>query len=166
MYKRICISILTMLVTVQPLKAQWIFQGSESAFGDDAVQLAMTMAKPYALGARCKGDKIDLVYITPDTSFDKDSYAGMNAMMPEMKVRIDDNPIVVIDAELVDSEGKMLGLAETDTEMLTSIKNAKRRIAIALSVLGKNYHEQSFSVQGSTAAIEKLFKGCNLKTTD
>lgn len=144
--------------------AQWLYQGQESAFDDDALQIAVTAEGQYALGFRCKRDNIEVVYMTPDKSFqDADAYKMANLAKPKIRIRIDNNPIVDIDAFMTEAGGKATIIGETDLEMLESIRNAKKRVAVVLQLLGDSYHEKSFNVRGSTKALGQIIKACKLE---
>jgi len=154
--------VLTTLTLVGPASAQWVYQGNESAFGSDTMHVALTGSGDYGFGFRCKAGEIEAVYLTPDRSFDADAYKLANITEPKLRIRIDDRPVVDLEAELNDVSGKASVLAPVEKELLLSAKDARKRIAVVLELLGDNYHEQSFNVRGSTKAIGSVIAGCGL----
>jgi len=143
-------------------RAQWMHQGNESAFGDSGLHIAVTASGRYGFGIRCRGDLIEMLYVTPDTSFDKSTYTMANLTKPKLRVRVDDSTIVDLEGELVDIDGTAALLAEIDLDLVYAVRDAKRRVAVVLQLIGENYHENSFGVRGSTAATNKMLVGCNL----
>jgi len=153
-----------LLATCVSANAQWVYQGQESAFDDSALHIAVTAAGQYGFGFRCKGPKIEAVYMTPDKSFEDSSALSVaNATHPKIRVRVDKNPIVDIDVELANVEDKATALGEVDVDLLKSVASAKNRIVVVMQILGDNYHEKSFSVRGSTKAINQIIEACDLK---
>jgi hypothetical protein len=151
------------LATSVTASAQWLYQGSESAFGDRGLHLALTANNYYGLGLRCRGKTIETVYMTPDTSFDAEGYKIANSTGPKMMICVDDGPIVELEVELIDLDGKAAAIGETDLNMFASVRDAKKRVSVVLKILDENYHEQSFSARGSGNAIKKLIAACNLE---
>lgn len=150
------------LATGTAANAQWIYSGKESAFDNDTLHMALTSKAPYGLGFRCRGSKIEIVYLTPDTSFDEDTYKMANITLPKLRVRVDKDPIIDVDVELSDAEGKVVAVGIVDLSLLESVKAAKSRVAVVLQLLSDSYHEQSFNVRGSGKAISQIIDGCGL----
>lgn len=148
--------------SISSASAQWIYQGNESAFGDDSLHIALTASGNYALGLRCKGSTLEAIYMTPDRSFDKDSYAFANMTKPTLKLRVDNDAVVDVEAELIDVDGKAAVLADIDVSLAHSVRDAKRRVAVVVQILQDNYHEQSFNVRGSTKATGRMLTACGL----
>lgn len=158
----IYIAALSLACGIGPAFSQWIYQGQESAFGDSGVHVAPTGTGNYAFGIRCRKDLIEVIYFTPDTSFDAGTYKLANITEPKFKVRVDDGPVVELPAELSDVDGKASVISEIDLEMVLAIRDAKKRVAGVLELLGEHYHEKSFNVRGSTKAIGQILAGCGL----
>lgn len=142
--------------------ANWVYKGSESAFDDNGLHMAVTGTALYGLGFRCRGPNAEAMYTTPDTSFDTDGYKLANMMQPKLRMRVDDAPVIDLEATLLDIDGSAAALADISPEALAAVRDAKKRVAVVLSLANENYHEQSFSVRGSTRAIEQLFEGCSI----
>lgn len=159
---KLSIVALAVVVAATPASAQWLYQGNESAFGDSGLHLAVTGSGPYGFGLRCSGEKTEAVYMTPDTSFDTDTYKLANMSKPILMIRVDDNPIVEIEAELINMDGKAAALGDVAPAIFTAVRDAKKRVAVALKLLGENYHEKSFNVRGSGNALKKVIAACNL----
>lgn len=142
-------------------RAQWVYQGTESAFGEDTMHVAVTSDGIYGFGFRCKSGNAEAIYITPDRSFDTPTaYEFANATTPKLRIRVDDKPIMDVSARLVDEDGKAVAIAEVELALLESARVAKKRVAVVMELLGENYHERSFSVAGSTKALSKIIAGC------
>jgi len=143
--------------------AQWLYEGNESAFGDDALHVAVTASGFYGFGLRCRGDTIEVIYMTPDTSFNNEYYKLANITQPKLRIRVDDGAIVDVDATLVDIEGKATAIGNVDIALLHSVSNAKKRVAVVLQLIGVNYHEKSFNPRGSSKALGKIMSACGLE---
>ncbi|HEY6633468.1 MAG TPA: hypothetical protein VIZ90_18600 [Rhizobiaceae bacterium] len=143
--------------------AQWIYQGNESAFGDNVMHIAVTGVGNYGFGFRCKGGDVEAIYITPDRSFSSDAaYTMANATRPKLRVRVDDQAIVDLEAQISDADGTASIIAAANKELLVATRDARKRVAVVLELLGENYHEQSFNVRGSTKSINSVIAGCGL----
>lgn len=162
MYKFVGFVMSWMLLMSLHAHAQWVHQGRESAFGDSGMQVAATAVPNYGLGLRCQDKKAEMVYSTPDTSFDKATYNLVNNLKPEILLRVDDQKVVALEAELQDGDGKLMVFADLNLAVIQDIQAAKRRVAVVIRFMEKNWHENSFGVRGSTTAINKMLKGCNL----
>ncbi|KAB2693860.1 hypothetical protein [Brucella intermedia] len=161
--KRLAIAFTSVLATCWAANAQWVYQAQESAFDDNSMHIAVTAAGQYGFGFRCKGGKIETVYLTPDKSFDDNSAILMaNATKPKLRERVDKNPVVDIDVELQNIDDKATAFGDVDIDLLKSVASAKNRVAVVLQIIGDNYHEKSFNVRGSTNAINKIVAACNL----
>lgn len=139
-------------------QAQWLYQGQESAFGDDTMHVALTALGPYALGLRCKAGTFEAVYITPERS--DEGLSMLNMLKPQLRVRVDNQSVLDLDAELEDADGKLVVLAEIDRSLAEAVRDARRRVAVVVEVLGQRYHERSFNVRGSTNAVGKVMANC------
>ncbi|MCH4540220.1 hypothetical protein [Ochrobactrum sp. A-1] len=164
MRRRLGVILVGLLATCVSANAQWVYTGKESAFDDDSVHMAFTGQGAYGLGFRCRGSKIEAVYLTPDTSFNQNTYQTANTTHPKMKIRVDKNPIVDVDVELSDADGKAGASGVVGLKLLEAVRDAKNRVAVVLNLLGENYHEQSFNVRGSGKAIGQIIDGCGLKS--
>lgn len=151
------------LATGGVANAQWVYQAQESAFDDNSMHIAVTAAGQYGFGFRCKGGKIETVYLTSDKSFEDNSAILMaNATKPKLRVRVDKNPVVDIDVELQNIDDKATAFGDVDIDLLKSVAAAKNRVAVVLQIIGDNYHEKSFNVRGSTKAINQIIESCDL----
>lgn len=150
------------LLITQPAMAQWHYQGSESEFGDDGLHLALTAKGAYALGIRCRGSTLQAMYMTPDRSIPDDNFEAVNATKPKMKVRIDKGDVIELDVDLAETNGTISAISDIDRDLLNSLRDAKRNVAVVLELIGTNYHENSFGVRGSTKAIDQVIVGCGL----
>jgi len=159
---KLSMAVLAVVLATTPASAQWLYQGNESAFDDDGLHLAVTVSGRYGFGLRCRGKTTEAIYMTPDTSFDADSYKLANISKPLMMIRVDDSPVIEIEVELIDMDGKAAALGEVDPAVFAAARDAKKRVAVALKLLGTNYHEQSFSARGSGNALKKAIAACGL----
>lgn len=146
--------------------AQWFHTGKESAFGSGDVHVAATALDGRGFGVRCTGYKMEMLFTTQDKSVGEDDVEAFNKVNPKIRVRIDDDPIDVIDAEYVIFEGALGAIADTNGPMLRRLAGAKRRVAVVMTILGQDYHETIFNVRNSRKAIEKMMAGCGLGPAD
>lgn len=111
------------------------------------------------LGFRCQDGTTEIVYRTPEEADDSKA-SSFNGLDPKLKLRIDSNPIVDLEVNFDSNNGKLRGVADVDMDLLTQVRDAKRRVAVAIEVLDKLYHEQSLDVAGSTEALKRLILNC------
>ncbi len=162
--KKLVATIAIVMATGTTANAQWMYQGQESAFDNDTLHIAVTAAGQYGFGFRCKGTKIEAVYMTPDKSFDDSAAISLaNATKPKIRVRVDKNPVVDVDVELQNIDDKATAFGDVDIDLLKSVASAKNRVAVVMQILGDNYHEKSFNVRGSTKSIGQIIKACGLE---
>lgn len=165
MKKYIRISLTGLMLGAAPgaAEAQWVYTSEESAFGNKAVHIAMTVARGgYGFGLRCNGPDLEALFLTPEKIDGPESVAMMTAMKPAIKVRVDDRAVrdftAVIDAS---SDSQMIVRAEIDMDLVEEIRDAKRRVSVAFEVVNSIFHETQFNVRSSTSAAEKLINACN-----
>lgn len=142
--------------------AQWITDEQGGAFDDDPLRIAATAAQDYVFGVRCKADRSEVVYITPDRSFDRETYKIANSTRPKLRLRIDRGEILTFDAQIDDLDGKAAFIADIGIDVYRAIGNARNSVSVVTVLLGQNYHENSFGVRGTRAAMNKLIAGCKL----
>ncbi|MFN0263373.1 hypothetical protein ACKTEK_05775 [Tepidamorphus sp. 3E244] len=150
---------LTVFVPTE-LRAQWVYQKQESAFGSDSVHLALAAGRGgYALGIRCTGGDSQIIYITPEKMGD-DAVSLINSSGAKLLLRVDEEAVVELDPVASLSDGEALYAADLSIEVAQSIIDARKRVAVAVSWLSNNFHENSFTVRGSTKAVGKILENC------
>jgi len=103
------------------------------------------------------------IYQLKESAFDDektDDASPINALKPQLMVRIDKNKVHAIEAETDVVDNKLRIVAELSGGIVEEIRDAKQRVAVVLSVIGQNFHENSFNVRGSTNAAKKLITTC------
>jgi hypothetical protein len=138
------------------------YQAYDSAFAGSDRHVAAVEKPGFGLGFSCKDGTTHAIYITPEEVND-DKVAGASALAPKLKMRIDENPIVDLEVEIQSFDGKLRGVAGVDVDLLIQVRDAKRRVAVALQFRDELYHEQSFDVVGSTEAFKRLISNCASK---
>lgn len=149
------------LINVSTASAQWLFQTKENAFEPSkSMHIALTAVGEYALGLRCQDGQRSAIFITSETIED---VSVLNALKPELLIRIDQNQIFTFPT-LLESRDNKLTASVTDAEKMANVfeegKNAKKRISIAIKMLTETYHPTNFSVRGSTKSITELQANC------
>ncbi len=142
-----------------PAAAQWHYQGEESAFGAGGTHIALTAAGEYGFGLRCQNGELDFVYITPE-DFTAEQAVTANLAGLSFLLRVDDLDPHTIAGEVDSANGKLRVSATADPVAAAQIRDAKSRIAVALSAGDELFHEAKFSVRGSTKAVGSTMKGC------
>ena len=160
------ISIATLLTALAgSAQAQWVNDTEEDPFGDKKNSISMTIAGGYGFGFRCNGAaEYAIVYLTTEKA--SDGATTMNLMNPVLKLRIDDKPVIDLDAK-VDNAGGKLRLSAFGPNALDAVKeisSAKRRVAVAVEIVGSRFHTQSFGVSGSRNSIAKALAACEVPT--
>lgn len=149
-----------LFVLSTPAQAQWLYQDKESAFGDDTLHIALTASGSYAFGLRCKAGTFDAIFITPEQA--EGSFGMLNMLKPKLRIRVDDQDIQNFDGEIENADGKVVILAAIERSLAEAIRDARRRVAVVIEVLGQRFHEQSFNVRGSTNAVGKVLAKCGV----
>jgi hypothetical protein len=85
-----------------------------------------------------------------------------NATGPQLRLRVDKDAVVALDAKLTDTDGRVAVTADAEFAVYSAIRDAKSSIAVVMTVLGKNFHENTFNVRGAKVALNKLISGCKL----
>ena len=142
--------------------AQWVTQKHGGEFDDNATYIALTAKGDYALGFRCNQDEAKVILITPEKVSDSTSLDMIGTVGPKLRLKVDSGAIVDLDAELDETKGTLGVLADVDVAMLKNVRDAKSKVSAVLTIMGQNFHETTFNVRGSTAAIGKLIKECKL----
>jgi hypothetical protein len=157
-------SIATLFTTLAGgAQAQWVNNTEEDPFGDKKNSISMTIAGGYGFGFRCNGAaEYALVYLTTEKA--SSGAASMNLMSPKLKLRIDDKPVIDLDAK-VDNAGGKLRLSAAGPSALGAVKeisSATKRVAVAVEIAGTRLHTQSFGVSGSRSTIAKAIAACEI----
>lgn len=147
-----------------PAAAEWVYEGNSGTFDGPLLQIVATTNFTYSLGLRCRaGDRLEIVYITQDDSVKGELIEKANRLEPLLRVRVDTAPIRDFPTRFEERAGGFIAVSKVDRELLLTIRDARRRVAIALFFAGKHHHDSVFSASGSTQAIQKLIAGCQLK---
>ncbi|WLE00044.1 hypothetical protein PX860_23520 [Agrobacterium leguminum] len=150
-------------LTGQAAEAAWLFQDYESAFDDtNSVQAAMTVGRYGGFGVRCHSEELSVVYMLSDTNFDAETVEKSNSLgVFKLKVRVDKNTTEELEATAsLPKAGMLMLVAAVSREHVEQIRDAKKQIAVAVSLIGQNYYEDKISVSGSTAVVQKVLDGC------
>ncbi|MBS7536672.1 hypothetical protein KHC28_23725 [Ancylobacter sonchi] len=159
---RLFLTAFLVVASLNAARAQWIAQSQGGAFDDEPMHVALTLSGRYGLGLRCKGDTTEIVFTTPEKVLDEDTLRGMNVVGPKLRARIDKGEIIELDGTVDAVDDKLLVIADAEIGLFEKIRDARSSVAVVVTLLGKNYHETTFNVRGSKAAIAKIIKGCKL----
>lgn len=142
--------------------AQWQHTESGGAFDGAPMNVAGITATGYMFGLRCEdAASLEVVYITPET-VTHDEATRATRLAPRVMVRVDDGPVIEVDA-VADAVNGRLGFAGSpDPSLADQIAGAGQRISVAVSFLGQIIHESAFSARGSTAAVGALSENCGI----
>lgn len=151
--------LLAFVLAGTPAFAQWHYQGEDSAFGSSGTHIAVTANGVYGFGLRCQNGDVAAVYITPEDAT-QDQAAAISLGGAKLLVRVDDLPPHELGGEIESYNGKLRMSVPVESALTSQLRDAKRRIAVAISGGGELYHEGNFSARGSTKAIERVLKGC------
>jgi len=77
-------------------------------------------------------------------------------------LRVDDLPPTAIPAGVAPHNNKLRIVAWVELETLRAARDAKNRIAVAIQIDGRTFHERQFGVTGLSAAIVEFFKKCGM----
>lgn len=150
------------------VRAQWINTVAEDAFnGDQQIAMIPDVAAGYFFGFRCSNaDDLAMIFGTPETS---SGHEGSVASMTKMMVIIDGEPARSFDVS-IDTWGENKFRFNADSvevsNVILAVGKAKRRVAVAIDLLGKKYHSRVFKLNGSGRAVDKLVKSCEIEAYD
>lgn len=122
---------------------------------------SVTVRGTYGFGLRCQSDDLTAILLAPE-AITFDDAQRFKQLSPIMLLRIDNGEVLELDALVESSEGQLRVGAAIDVATAHDIAKARRRVAAALSLQGKQYHEHQFGVSGSSRAVGQMLKGCNL----
>lgn len=151
-----------------PAAAQWIHNEDGSAFDDTETHIALVAVGAYGFGFRCTNvSDLTAVMIAPE-KMDKETEGSVNALIPQLLVRVDDGQVISIYAEIkADDESiSILSVANPDqggnAKLASQVRDGKSRVSVAVKMVDEIFHETKFSLVNSTAAIGKLMTGCGI----
>lgn len=142
-----------------PAAAQWLYQHQESAFGGDSTHLALTADASYVFGLRCDGDGLVAIFATPE---DLSGELGkkVSTIPVALLIRVDSNEVLSFDGAVDSIDGKMRVSAPVQRDLVLQIKEARTRVAVAMTIVGNRFHEVTFNVRGSTTAASRMLVAC------
>ncbi|WHA39804.1 hypothetical protein [Agrobacterium larrymoorei] len=115
-----------------------------------------------AIGVRCKAGKTEIMYVIMNTGMKEDDVEKANDLgMMKLKLRIDKSEVKEFGIISSVDDGKYIVLAEVDKAVAEEVRDAKRTVAVAVSLAGKNFWENSFQAKGSTEVVGKVLSLCN-----
>lgn len=150
-------------------QAQWIqMKGDDDPFaGRGAPLIALSMSPiGTTVAFRCTSvEDLAMILVTPERP-DEDTRAVFGLVKIKLLVIVDDQPKVSLEASAaVTPDGKQIRY-ETDEdgviEVLHAVAGAKRRVAVAVEVMGKAFYSQSYQATNSRRALQPLIAGCKL----
>ena len=143
--------------------AYWYFHKEDSAFETSNNFAILTVSDDYGFAIRCTTDELQARFFTPDQSFkEKDTLVIANSMLPKLLIRIDNKQPLTLAGTLHKGNNGLVMQADIDRSFVDDVSQARRRIAVAMDLLGDIYHETDFSASGSTRVVNKLKKTCPL----
>ena len=157
-------SLATLLLTSSVALAQWVYNEEEDAFGEGGSKMILVTDFSSAFGIKCSPEGLRALYATPEKIQEAGALEMLNQAKPKLLVRVDRNQVYELDATLdVTMDDHLRAWADDiPPKLVKEIRDAKKRIAVAVRLLGKLYHKASYRVRGSTAAARKLIKRCSL----
>lgn len=102
------------------------------------------------------------MYVIMNTGMKEDDVEKANDLgMMKLKLRIDKSEVKEFGIISSVDDGKYIVLAEVDKAVAEEVRDAKRTVAVAVSLAGKNFWENSFQAKGSTEVVGKVLSLCN-----
>lgn len=140
----------------------WNFQVVDDPFDDHGISLASTLEAGTELGVRCKAGKYELVYVTADRTVDVLTMVGIEAVGgAKLMFRTDKAPPVTVPGKLdVTQDGRLVVLANLETDHVDLIEKMQRTIAVQVKVEDHISNQGKYNAAGSTAAIRKVRATC------
>lgn len=132
--------------------------------GDQHLAMAMSFGEIAGFWCTSASD-LSLVYVTPEKPSDS-ATAVLALSTKKLLVIVDSAPRVELTADVdvtVDGEKYRLSAEGPEAAKLAiAAAAANKRFAVAVQVNDKIAYSKSFDVNGSTAAIGALLKGCDI----
>ena len=159
---RTAFAFIIVLLSASPSLAQWIFQKTGGEFDDNPMYIALTAKGSYALGVRCQGKDVSIIFLTPEKMSEK-NVSMANTLGVKLKLKIDGGKIFEMDSDLEMRDENLVAISEIDAALLKGLSESKSKISLAMAFGGSNFHEFSFDAKGASSVIGRLIKVC--KTT-
>ncbi len=158
------VSVAVAFAIASDASAQWMFQASESAFDDGKTAIAATTGSVGGLGLKCQGQELSIVYLVEGSDLTQEAVTTANPLhIIKLKLRVDKGDIQTLDAfAQVPKPGTLMLAAPLDKGQITSIRDARSKVSIAMSMGDQNFYEPSVSSAGSTSAIGKVMSQCGI----
>lgn len=151
-----------LLISASPSHAEWHYQGEKSAFGSQGNHLALGYNGLYGFGFRCDQDEVAGIFITPE-DLDDDGAKSLTFLFPMLLVRVDNLDPHEHFGIVESANGKLRVSATISNNLLEEVRDAKRRIAVAIRMSDKTFHETSIPARGSTSALRSFLANCEVR---
>ncbi|MDL2409960.1 hypothetical protein PY650_30960 [Rhizobium calliandrae] len=138
--------------------AGWLYKGEASAFGGAGSQIVLVVNDRYGFGVRCDGGVVTTIYLTPEEVSEKEFENATAA--GTLMVKIDDLAPLTADATPDSADGHLRVSAEFNDDLLNELKAAKHRVAVAIKLGDRIFHESTFVAQGASKALGQFISAC------
>lgn len=167
-----CLRIMAMcaiaLAFPRAASAQWFHQkGEDDPFAGGVTHMALTMSdRGEGILFRCTsiGD-LALLYISIEKP-DPAHAQLFSSLRAKLLVIVDDDQKVEFDADIdTTPDGDRYRFTATNPDLSKLARRtagAKKRLAVAVELLGKRLYSTAVNVRGSSRALTQLATGCNL----
>lgn len=155
---RLVLSFLALLHWSASANAQWFYQEKEeSAFSEEKVHLLLSMSEGRGFGFRCRDGSSELMFMLEERMEETDT---LNAIQPKLLLKIDNNELHEIPVTAANSGDSLVFMAEAPVPLIEEIRDAQKRVAVAVDLVGNLFSETAYNVRGSTAAATSLLNNC------
>jgi len=155
--------------------AQWMTQKDDNPFEKTKSRWVFTAAAPsYGFGFACAGPDLQsakILFITAE-EIDAGSAAVMSQLSPEIAVIIDDGERFDVPASVdtvkIESASllRLSASGEDAIKVAQAVGAARRRVSVAVTMVGQVLHPKNFGVSGSKRQIEEAIAACGIDATN
>ncbi len=160
--------ILIFFLVVLPSDAfaqRWIGTVEKDDFGDAHVGMATVVGNGRVFGLRCENGKVPtLIYATLEQWAD-----NLGVIPAKLLLRVDDGEVIekraVLDAyeRGIGKSVRVLAPGDHNFPVLGKIMRSRKRLSVAVELLGEKFEKARFSTVGATSAFRKIWRYCGSK---
>lgn len=167
-FQSIAVATVALALSASAASAQWIHtQGEDDPFAGGAQHMAMTASEMgEILGFRCtNATDLSLLYVSIEKP--QAEHRALLGVIPlQLLVIVDNEPVRSFEAKIdTTPDGdryRVTAVGKDLSALARATAGAKRRFAVAVQMNGERMYSAAVGVRGSTNAINKLARGCNL----
>ncbi|PZP65237.1 MAG: hypothetical protein DI604_25035 [Delftia acidovorans] len=139
------------------VNAEWLFHQKASAFLDEKETFVSAQAEGNSLAFRCDRKEVQAVFFVSNASpVTKPGQLAIGTLL----FRVDDRPTVTALGRSDARDGGVRVSARVESSFLEDVRQAKKRLAVAILADEGLLHETSYSVDGVKRVLTQFIQAC------